>query len=161
VGYLEAVEARIRDAVAGGQFSGLPGEGKPQALRPEDSLAGDQWLGFKLLQNGGLVPEWLSLGRDIERAQERLDGIDRRHAELVAGARRSDAWDGTFAAIRGLRDHYEREARELRRLQEKFNWDAPGRLSQRPPIWVEYHVERLDARVSSPLPAAQVPFPLY
>lgn len=154
MGYLEAVEARIRDALAAGQFSGLPGEGKPLEFYPGESLAGDNWIGFKILQNGGLVPEWLSAGRDIERAQERLAAIDRRHADLVDVARRTGAWSGTWLAIRGLRDQYEIHARELRKMQEKFNWDAPGRLSQRPPIWVEYHLERLDARVSSPLVAA-------
>jgi hypothetical protein len=151
VGYLEAVDARIRDALAAGQFSGLPGEGKPLQFRPEESLAGDNWIGFKVLQNGGLIPEWLNAGRDIELARERLADVDRRHAELIDGARRSDAWESTWLAIRGLRDEYETRARELRKMQEKFNWDAPGRLSQRPPIWVEYHLERLDARLSSPL----------
>jgi hypothetical protein len=153
VNYLQAVESLLQDAVAAGHFSGLPGEGRPLPFKPEEGLAGDHWIGFKVLQNGGLLPEFLTIGRQVEDLEARLADLDQRHAILAANARNIEDWTVAWPVLGQLRWRYEDTARELRKTQEKFNWEAPGRLSQRPTIWVEYHLERLDQRLSSPIGA--------
>jgi hypothetical protein len=149
--FRDLVESRIQEAMAAGHFSRLRGEGRPQRFDNNEDLAGDNWLGFKILRDADLLPEWLMLARDIERAQERLDRIDRRHDELTATVRASGRWESAFPAIARLRSEYETEARALRRMQDRFNHDAPSIRLERPAIWVEHHLARLDARVSSPL----------
>jgi hypothetical protein len=45
-----------------------------------------------------------------------------------------------------LRAKYEKGAREIRKKQDRYNHDAPGFRTQRPGLWVEYHLERLTTR---------------
>ena len=144
----KAIESQIQDAMAAGAFDNLPGAGKPQEFSLGEQLAGDNWLGFKMLQNGGMVPVWLDAGRDIEKNLERLQRIDEDHAHLCADAGRLDDWDSYRPSIARARARYEELAREIRKQQEKFNFDAPGFRTQRPTIWIEYHLERLDRRVT-------------
>jgi hypothetical protein len=137
-----AIESQIQDAMAAGLFDNLPGAGKPLLFGDGQGLAGDNWLGFRVLQNGGMLPEWLNLAKDIERDRERLDRLDAEHAALCHAAARHGDWKGVLR----LRARYEELARSLRTRQDRFNHDAPGIRSQRPAIWVEHHLERLDRR---------------
>lgn len=143
----KAIESQIQEAMAAGVFDNLPGAGKPQEFSLGEQLAGDNWLGFKMLQNGGMMPLWLESGREIEKDLERLKKIDDDHASLCAQAARHADWDGYRAAILHARGRYEELARAIRKKQDKYNNDAPGIRTQRPGLWVEYHLERLDRRV--------------
>lgn len=145
--YEDLVESRIQDAMAAGAFSRLKGEGKPFAFGPDHELAGEQWAGHHILQNGGMLPEWLMLAREIELDQERLRELDRRHEELVAGVATADDWGRVAVAIRQAQSAFETAARALRRKQDRFNHDAPSMALERPGIWVEHHLERLTARL--------------
>jgi DnaJ family protein C protein 28 len=143
----KSIEGAIQDAMAAGAFKNLPGEGKPLKFsRQEQALAGDSWLGFKMLENGGYVPEWLNQGKDIETDLEALALLDRNHQEYCDSARTAADWERFAPSCDRLRARYEERARELRKKQDKFNLDAPGMRTQRPAIWVEYHLERLQQR---------------
>src|SRR5690606_34884129 len=120
------------------------GEGRPQRFDNREDLAGDNWLGFKMLRDADMLPEWLMLARDIERAQAELDRIDRRHEELTDTVRASGRWEVAYPGIARLRAEYETAARTLRRMQDRFNHDAPSIKLERPAIWVEHHLARLD-----------------
>ena len=146
MGFQQLVESQIAEAIAAGAFDGLPGAGQPLPSRDSERLAGNQWLGFKVLQNGGMLPEWLSLGRDIERDHERLQELDQQHAALCDAAVAARDFAAHASALCDMLSRYEACARELRKKQDRFNAHAPGWRSQRPCIWVEYHVDRLRAR---------------
>lgn len=143
----QLIESQIKDAMDAGAFDNLPGAGKPFAWSDLERLAGDNWLGYKVLQNGGMLPEWLGLARDIERDQEALDELDKRHARLCESAASEDDWPRYLPGIRVLLSRYEDAARELRKKQDRFNLAAPSLRSERPAVWVEHHLERLRARV--------------
>ncbi len=143
----KAIESQIQDAMAAGMFDNLSGAGKPLAFGEGDSLAGENWLGFRVLQNGGLLPAWLDLAKDIERDRERLDRMDTEHAAFCEAAGRTGDWRGYRGPIRQLHARYEELARSLRKRQDRFNHDAPGFRSERPAIWVEFHLERLERRL--------------
>ncbi|MBI5946770.1 MAG: DUF1992 domain-containing protein [Chloroflexi bacterium] len=147
MGWEEVVESRIRDAIEAGAFDNLAGAGKPLRDPRDEQFAGTNWLGFKVLQNGGMLPEWLELAKEIERDLERLARLDSEHARLVAAAAASGAWEGYAASIRHARDAYERMARAIRRKQDRHNLDAPALVAERPGIWVEHHLARLDQRL--------------
>lgn len=149
--YRDLVESRIQEAMAAGHFSNLRGEGQRQRYDDAESLAGEQWLGHKMLKDANLLPEWLMLARDIERALEQLASLDRSHAELTDSARETGRWESTLPAISRLRAKYEEQARAVRRMQDRFNHDAPSIRLERPAIWVEHHLDRLDCRLSCPL----------
>ncbi|MCC6960887.1 MAG: DUF1992 domain-containing protein [Dehalococcoidia bacterium] len=141
-----SVEGAIQEAMAAGAFSNLPGAGKPLGVsREQQAYAGDQWLGFKMLENGGHTPEWLTLGREIELDLERLAVTERNHREYCEAAGPDD-WPRIAPAVERLRASWESLAREVRKKQDRFNYNAPGFRTQRPGLWVEHHVERLEAR---------------
>lgn len=146
----KTIEGAIQEAMAAGAFANLPGEGKPLPLaRRDQGTAGDNWLGFKMLENAGYLPEWLNLGREIELDIEALAVIDRNHEDYCRSAGSPEDWARLGPAVDRLRATYETKAREIRKKQDRFNHDAPGPLSQRPGIWVEHHLERLSARESA------------
>ncbi len=136
--------------MAAGAFNNLPGAGKPlPSTREQQAFAGDNWLGYKLLENGGYTPEWLNLGREIELDLEKLEVLDRNHREFCESAHSEADWARVGPAVDRLRAKYEEKAREIRKKQDRYNWDAPGHRTQRPGLWVEYHVERLVTRERS------------
>jgi hypothetical protein len=139
------IESRIQDAVAAGAFDRLPGAGKPFRFDAAEAIAGDNWMGFKVLSNGGMLPPWLLLAREIEDDAQRLQRLADRYLEWVALAAESGNWRANAPAIRRLRARFLESARELRKKQDRFNLDAPAISLERPAIWVEYHLERLDA----------------
>ena len=53
------IESQVQDALAAGAFDNLPGAGKPLPPPEAERLAGTNWLGFKVAQNGGMLPGWL------------------------------------------------------------------------------------------------------
>lgn len=147
--YLQSVEAQIVDAIEAGLFDNLEGAGKPLRSLGADQFAGQDRLGFRVLGNNGFLPAWLELGKEIEQLQARLADIREGHAVLVARAHDSGDWAFYAPHIRVKRDQFEAQARQLRARQDQFNIDAPGPATQRPGIWVEHHLARLDAAVVS------------
>jgi hypothetical protein len=143
------IESRIQDAAAAGAFEGLPGAGRPQHFDPADDLAGDNWMGFKILRDGGMLPSWLMLARDIEQHAARLERTEVRFREWVALAAHSGDWEHHAPAIRRLHAQFVGEARELRKKQDRFNVDAPSVALERPAIWVDARIQRLDEALRS------------
>ena len=141
------IESQIQEAMAAGAFRDLPGAGKPLPPTDAEKLAGENWLGFKVLQNGGMLPEWLTLGREIELELQALDRLDAEHSRLVEAARERGDWARYQSAIAYAEQRFGEQARELRKKQDRFNVKAPGPRSQRPGIWVEFHLDRLRQRV--------------
>jgi hypothetical protein len=148
VSFEEIVESRIRDAQEQGAFRGLAGEGRPLNLDETHRLAGDRWAAFRVLENANMLPEWLELAKDIERWQQELARADRRHADVVALGRSSGDWAPLLPSLRARRRDCELIARELRARQDRFNIEAPSFAGERPAIWVEYHLEKLDRTVA-------------
>jgi hypothetical protein len=147
MGIEKLIESRIRDAVAEGQFDNLKGAGKPLTFSEEENLAGENWLGYKVLKNGDLLPEWLMLAKEIEADREKLAALDERHADAVDLAASSGDWPAHAASIQRRRDAFEEAARALRRKQDRYNQSAPSVHLERAGIWVEHHLARLDARL--------------
>ena len=98
------IETRIQDAIEAGAFKSLAGSGRPFSFDPAETLAGESWLGFKVLKNGGHLPPWLMLGREIELDYERLLRTGERYDEWVAIGAASGSWQQNAPAIRRLRE---------------------------------------------------------
>ncbi len=142
------VESKIKDAMEAGQFSNLAGHGKPLRSNDEEELAGDDWMGFHVLRNANLLPAWLELAKDIENDMAALQKIDDRHALVAENIRERGANSSRLLALSGIRYEYEKLARRIRVKQDQFNIDAPAIIVERPGIWVENRLERLDARIA-------------
>ena len=141
----ELIESRIREAVEAGVFVGLKGEGHPLKTIGTEAFAGDNWLGFHILESGGMLPAWLLLGKEIETDLLRLSRLRSRYRDLLAVARGSADPTSFSLDLDIRRDAFRELAVIIRRKQDQFNFDAPGRLSERPGLWLEYELAHLDA----------------
>ena len=74
------VEARIRGLREAGELSGLPGEGQPLPIDPDDA-AGEAWAARHVLRTSGARPLWSELRRDITK--RRMPIVTRLRAHLV------------------------------------------------------------------------------
>lgn len=135
----DLVENRIQDAIAAGHFSGLPGEGAPLRFDP----AGENWLGYKILRDSGSLPAWLLLAREIERAEHDLRRLEARYTEWVHLARHSGRWGSHAAGLQNLARRIREAALALRRMQDRYNIEAPSLALERPGLWVEHRLAAL------------------
>ncbi len=145
VSFEKLIESRIQEAMAAGAFDQLKGAGERLERTSAEELAGDMWMGYKVLQNGGMLPAWLLLAKEIEVDGEALTKIEARFREWVDLAAAGDAWKRHRAALRKLHGAFAEAARRLRVKQDQFNYDAPVLSLERPGIWVEYRLGRLEA----------------
>ena len=143
----QLVENRILEAIEEGLFEGLAGEGAPLPRRDADRLAGDLWLAHHILGNAGTLPQWLELARTIERDRERLATIEGDHGALVERARKTGEWRRLAPLIAERRREFRRAARALRAKQDRYNMESPSVANERPAIWIEERLRRLDTRV--------------
>ena len=74
------VEARIRELRDAGELSGLPGEGRPLPVDPDDD-ASEAWAARHVLRTSGARPLWADLRRDITERRSRI--VTRLRAHLV------------------------------------------------------------------------------
>ena len=149
MGYWDLIESRIQEAIQAGAFKDLPGAGQPLVLDDEDRLAGDNWLGFKILRNGDLTPEWMMLGREIERDLARLEETATRVHNFAGWAAAEGDWPGYARRLARVRDQYAELARSIRRKQDQFNHKVPAPSLERPGLWVEHLLGRLDESLAA------------
>jgi len=128
------VDRRIREAQERGDFDRLPGQGKPLRL---GTWRGDWVLAHHILRQAGETLPWISLGRDIEAAQARLQALLRDAATLPRPG--SEAPMGKAAAappgwrqVRArARERYLREAASLDKLLQEYAFAIPSRQLER------------------------------
>jgi hypothetical protein len=142
--FQDLIESKIKDAIEAGAFVGLRGEGEPLKTIGTEALAGDNWMGFHILQNADTLPAWLMLGREIERDLEELQRLRDRYRNLRAVAVASSNVDIHSLDLDIRREAFRELARKIRKKQDQFNIDAPGRLTERSGLWVDYEVAKLD-----------------
>jgi hypothetical protein len=59
-------ERRIQEAITEGDFDNLPGAGQPLRVE-ENPYVPEEWrLAFKVLENAGVVPDWVALANEID-----------------------------------------------------------------------------------------------
>lgn len=69
----EIAERRITEAIARGELRDLPGQGKSLDL-DDDVLVPEEWrLAHRILRNAGFVPEQVTLRRELEILEIRME----------------------------------------------------------------------------------------
>ena len=111
-----AIDTQIREAQERGDFDNLPGQGRPLPADVWD----DEWgLAYHILRQAGETLPWISLGRDIEAAQAKLQALLR------------DAATVSFAERARAREQYLREAAALDKLLQEYAFVVPSRQLER------------------------------
>jgi hypothetical protein len=117
------IEDKVKEARDAGHFDNLRGEGKP--LRLDDgNQAGENWLAFHLMQEAGVLPDWLELRKEIaeERkvARQVLSEIEARLEWLPLRS-----WAGD-PILESATQRYQRLARDLNLKIEQHNHRCPS-----------------------------------
>jgi DnaJ homolog subfamily C member 28 len=131
--WVDAVEEQIRAAQERGEFDNLPGAGKPLNL-DENPYAGERALAFHLLQQNGVLPQELDLGREVDADLARAE-------KLLADLRRERDWllqrppftrakaQASYARMRqDIATRYEEALRQIRSKTLSLNIIAPSTL---------------------------------
>lgn len=104
--FLELIaERKIAEAEREGALKDLPGEGAPLAFDDDPLIPEDLRMAYRILKNAGLVPEEISMLREV--------------AQLEALVRDSEPQDAAGSQA----------ARRLELLRMKLDQAAPGRSS--------------------------------
>jgi DnaJ family protein C protein 28 len=131
--WADVIEERIREAQERGDFENLPGAGKPLNL-DENPYAGDRAMAFHLLQQNGLLPQELDLGREVDadlaRAEKLLAELRRERDWLLQRPSFSRARaQATYARMReDYARRYEEALRQVRSKILSLNIIAPSTL---------------------------------
>ena len=67
------VEARIRDAIARGDFDDLAGKGRPLSLEDLSAIPEELRAGYLLLKNAGVLPEEMQIRKEMVTIEALLD----------------------------------------------------------------------------------------
>ncbi|HXW00728.1 MAG TPA: DnaJ family domain-containing protein [Anaerolineae bacterium] len=121
----DLIEQRIQEAMANGEFDNLPGRGKPLPVHTNPYLDPTQELAFGLLQNNGMVPEWIERDKEIrqelEAARERLRLAWQQYQVNLSG---EATWQAAMT-------RFEEALVKLNRKIDHFNLIVPIASNQR------------------------------
>ena len=131
--YRDYVEELIQEAQERGEFSNLPGMGKPLNLEDE-SNAGDNAMAYHILKSNGFAPAEIELAKEIrterERAEAKLAKIV--HQGKALRARRVPPFASERhafnIAVEKAAAEYEKTLRELNRKILNLNLMTPSSL---------------------------------
>lgn len=71
-----AIEERIKEAMARGEFDGLSGSGKPLDLDAYFSTPEDVRMAYSILKSNNFVPEEVEIMKEIADLKEKLDACE-------------------------------------------------------------------------------------
>ncbi len=69
------VNKQIEEAMERGEFSNLPGEGKPLKLDTNPFLTPEARMANRLLKENGFAPRWVELEKEIKQEKVQLDRL--------------------------------------------------------------------------------------
>ena len=77
----DAVENKIRKAMAEGEFDNLPGKGKPLDLSKDRLVPEHLRTAYHILKNAGFVPEEIRLKKEMELLKEKISACNSKEDE--------------------------------------------------------------------------------
>ena len=129
-------EQRIQEAQTRGELDNLPGSGKPLVLEDDSHIPPDLRMAYKVLRNGGYVPEEVAERREIQSLLDMLEqgpgtsgASDER--ETLRHMRRLDVLLGRLgsrraSALKECEDYYARAVARLRNGRPPLTPEANG-----------------------------------
>jgi hypothetical protein len=155
------ISERVRDdlqaAVDRGEFSNLPGEGRPLDLTRDDNpfVPDDLKLSYRILSNAGVGVPWIEDRKEIDRRKANLERDARLHEARLASLARNLGRMPSFlrpSRIEKLQgehtsfvERFEREANALNRKIDIYNLSVPSVAVQVNRIDRKAILDRLEA----------------
>lgn len=94
-------ERKIAEALARGEFDGLPGSGRPLDLQDDALVPEDVRVAYRILKNAGFVPPELQLHAQIRGVEALLQSVALDDAERVQAMRRLELLRGRLRGGEG------------------------------------------------------------
>ena len=69
------VNKQIEEAMERGEFTNLPGEGKPLKLDTNPFLTPQARMANRLLKENGFAPRWVELEKEIKQGKAQLERV--------------------------------------------------------------------------------------
>ena len=66
------VDRLTQDVIGDGDVSKLPGAGKPLDLQDSAHTPADQRTAFKIMQDHNVIPDWMNMGKELDKREEEL-----------------------------------------------------------------------------------------
>lgn len=153
-------ERRIQEAIESGAFDNIEGMGKPLADQEDNPFVPeDMRVAFKVLQNSGYAPDWMTLAQEIEDDIERLKWSADYHFKMLRDEL-AEVGANPYAVKRlrvemdRLRNLHTKAARQYRQSVEAlnrkittFNQTVPVTSLLKVPLAVEDAMSRFEERV--------------
>lgn len=152
-------ERRIQEAIDAGAFDNLEGMGKPLQFEDNPFVPREMKAAFKVLENSGYAPDWMTVGQEIDADMERIRAAADNH---FAYLRKNLAEIGSNPyAVKRLRSEVSRLKAQHRRaatqheialsdLNRKitlYNHMTPIASLLRVPLSIEKEMEKYEDRV--------------
>lgn len=149
---MDLMDEIFRDAQRKGEFSNLPGEGKPLRLEDDAHTPSHLRVAHKMLKDNDLVPEWIEQGHGLDRTREKIVEALKRAAQTYKGSlndavrssepeqNRQRAERGWNAALTGLRERAAQHNREVL----TYNLKVPRGVAHKPTLNLDLEVSRLN-----------------
>jgi hypothetical protein len=148
---MDSIDEIIRNAQNKGEFSNLPGQGKPLKLDDDPHTPPHLRMAHKLLKDNDLVPDWISQGHVLDQKHEdllkRVRGATRAFRGAINDADRSSqpahnrqqaesAWERAKEALRA-------EAKQHNREVLSYNLKVPKGVMHKPTFDVDREMAKL------------------
>ncbi len=152
--FFEALAERsVQEAVEAGVFDDLPGKGKPLQFEAPTGISYAEMIANKILQNAGVLPEWIQAQKDLEYETSTLAT---QRAKLIAENEKRQAQIASLpadhiAAVKyrawhkSSRENFHKKMKRINGLILKLNLTAPSTL-QLPGLYrVDAEMQAFDA----------------
>ena len=143
------VDEQIEEAMERGEFTNLPGKGKPLKLETNPYLTPQVRMANRLLKENGFAPRWIELKKEIEQEKAQLDRLlanlkarrERVAVILQENPHRSKVIQRSFEQERARSlAQYSEKLKNLNRKIQRMNFLMPTRNRQQALI---HHTEAL------------------
>lgn len=151
---MNVIDEIIRDAQSKGEFSNLPGQGKPLKLDDDSNTPPHLRMAYKILKENDLAPDWIAHGRTLDHKREAMLEALRSAAREYRGAlsdavrdaqpeqqrqRVEKAWKRKQEALRDDAAKYNREVLS-------YNLKVPKGVTHKAVLNVDQEVAKLIMR---------------
>jgi hypothetical protein len=151
---MDIIDEIIRNAQSKGEFSNLPGQGKPLKLDDDPNTPAHLRMAYKILKENDLAPEWIEQGQSLDHRRAALLeelrlGVRTYHGALNDALRSAQPeqqrqrvernWQGAQAALRDQAAQYNREVLS-------YNLKVPKGVTHKVIIKVEQELTKLGVR---------------
>ncbi len=141
-----SIDRQIRKAMEAGEFSNLPGEGKPLDLGDDPNTPEHLQLAYKILRENDLAPDWIVQGKELEAKQGKwTDNLQKAYSSYKAALRDPVESARAEGKWRQAQQKLVEEALKLNKEIMTYNLKLPQGITHKALVNAQREIQRLTA----------------